>query len=469
MSSTPVTLIPRRLLALVAVVAMIATMFAASAGAQDDRLAPPVVDGGPPLALEPLADGMTAPVWGTAAPGIDGKLFVADQVGIVWSIDLESSASSVFLDVSDRLVALGVGGPGTFDERGLLGLAFHPDHPTNGLVYTYTSEPAVETADFSTMPPETAPNHQSVIAEWQVSDPADPEGVVDPASRREILRIDQPQFNHDAGTLVFGPDGFLYVSLGDGGMADDQGVGHVSGGNGQDPTNVLGTILRIDPLGSNSANGEYGIPGDNPFVGDPEGADEVFAFGFRNPYRISFDSATGTLFAADVGQNDVEEVDVVVSGGNYGWPLKEGSSCFDQNGEDEGFAFASDPCPGTEGLALIDPVAEYDTDEEGIAVIGGFVYRGSEISPLRGRYVFGDYFSPNDGRGRLFHLITPNTRRGDIDRSRIRESSVDGLDGTGLFVLGFGQDAVGELYLLTNVTGVPFGETGAVHKITLDD
>lgn len=469
MYSTPFTPIPRRLLALVAVVAMLATTFAASAGAQDDRLAPPVVDGGPPLALEPLADGMTAPVWGTAAPGIGGKLFVADQVGVAWSVDLESGASSIFLDVRDRLVALGVGGPGTFDERGLLGLAFHPDYATNGLVYTYTSEPAVEAPDFSTMPPGTDPNHQSVIAEWQVSDSADPEAVVDPASRREILRIDQPQFNHDAGTLVFGPDGLLYVSLGDGGMADDQGVGHVAGGNGQDPTNVLGTILRIDPLGNNSANGAYGIPGDNPFVGDPAGADEVFAFGFRNPYRISFDSAIGTLFAADVGQNDVEEVNVVVSGGNYGWPLKEGSSCFDQNGEGEGFAFVAEPCPGEEGLDLIDPIAEYDTDEEGVAVIGGFVYRGSEISPLRGRYVFGDYFSPTDGRGRLFHLITPNKRRGDIDRSRIRESSIDGLDGTALFVLGFGQDAAGELYLLTNATGVPFGETGAVHKITLDD
>lgn len=469
MYSTPFTPIPRRLLALVAVVAMLATTFAAAAGAQEERLAPPVVDGGPPLALEPLADGMTAPVWGTAAPGINGKLFVADQVGIAWSVDLQSGASSIFLDVRDRLVALGVGGPGTFDERGLLGLAFHPDYATNGLVYTYTSEPAVEAPDFSTMPPGTEPNHQSVIAEWQVFDSGDPEAVVDPASRREILRIDQPQFNHDAGTLVFGPDGFLYVSLGDGGMADDQGVGHVTGGNGQDPTNVLGTILRIDALGNNSANGAYGIPGDNPFVGDPAGADEVFAFGFRNPYRISFDSATGTLFAADVGQNDIEEIDVVVSGGNYGWPLKEGSSCFDQNGADEGFAFVADPCPGTEGLGLIDPIAEYDTDEEGIAVIGGFVYRGSQIAPLRGRYVFGDYFSPNDGRGRLFHLITPNVRRGDIDRSRIRESSIDGLDGTGLFVLGFGQDAGGELYLLTNATGVPFGQTGAVHKITLDN
>lgn len=466
MHSTLSTRVPWRLLLLTVVTALVATM-ASTAGAQEDRLTDPVIDGGAPLALEPISDGMTAPGWGTSAPGMDGRLFVTDQDGVVWSVALDSGAKGVFLDVSDRLVALGVGGPGTFDERGLLGLAFHPDYASNGLLYTYTSEPVDGPADFSTMPAGTSPNHQSVIAEWQVPDPGDPESVVDPTTRREILRIDEPQFNHDAGTLVFGPDGMLYVSLGDGGAADDQGVGHVEGGNGQDPTNVLGTILRVDPSGNDSANGQYGIPGDNPFVGDPSGADEVFAFGLRNPYRMSFDSATGTLIVADVGQNDIEEVDVVVPGGNYGWPLKEGSACFDQNGADPGFAFEADPCPGTEGLELIDPIAEYD-HQEGIAAVGGFVYRGSEIPPLRGRYVFGDYISPADGRGRLFQLVKPATRSDGLEHSRIREPAIDGLDGTGLFVLGFGQDASGELYLLTNATGVPFGDTGQIHRITLD-
>ncbi len=155
---------------------------------------------------------------------------------------------------------------------------------------------------------------------------------------------------------------------------------------------------------------------------------------------------------------------MVVAGGNYGWPLKEGSACFDMNGADAGFAFHQDPCPGTEGLDLIDPVAEYD-HEEGIAVVGGFVYRGSEITPLKGRYVFGDFINPADGRGRLFHLATPNARRDGLRHSDIREATVDGLDGTNLIVLGFGQDAAGELYLLTNQTGVPFGETGEVHRI----
>lgn len=463
MSSTRTTPVPRRLLVL-AVAALTAVATATAAGAQE-RLARAVIDGGAPLALEPIADGMTAPGWGTAAPGIDDRLFVTDQVGIVWSVETQAGGTDVFLDVRDRLVALGVGGPGSFDERGLLGLAFHPDYAANGLVYTYTSEPVAATADFSTMPTGADPNHQSVIAEWQVVAPGDPTTVVDPTTRREVLRVDQPQFNHDGGTLVFGPDGMLYVSLGDGGAADDQGVGHVPGGNGQDPTNVLGTILRIDPLGNDSANGQYGVPADNPFVGDPAGADEVYAFGFRNPYRISFDVATGMLFAADVGQHDIEEIDIVVPGGNYGWPLKEGSACFDQNGTDAGFAFRAEPCPDTAGLDLIDPVAEYD-HLEGIAVVGGFVYRGVEIPALQGRYVFGDYVNPDDGRGRLFQFATPNRRPGGLEMSRIREPAVAGLDGTGHFVLGFGQDSSGELYVLTNATGTPFGTTGAIHRIT---
>lgn len=450
-----------------AVVAVGVGLAAGPPATAEQGLTKPVTEGGAPLALEPLTTGLTAPTWGTDAPGQSDRLFVTDQDGIVWSVDLATGNKSTFLDVSDRLVALGIAGPGTFDERGLLGLAFHPGYASNGLLYTYTSEPAAGAADFSTMPAGTDPNHQSVIAEWQVPNPSDPASVVDPGTRREVLRIDQPQFNHDAGTLVFGPDGMLYVSLGDGGGADDQGVGHVPGGNGQDPSNVLGTILRIDPQGDDSANGQYGIPADNPFVGDATGADEVFAFGFRNPYRISFDSATGVLFAADVGQNDIEEVDIVVSGGNYGWPIKEGSACFDQNGADPGFAFDADPCPGSEGLELIDPVAEYGHDE-GIAVVGGFVYRGSEIAPLRGRYVFGDFVNPADGRGRLFQLATPNAAPGGLDQSRIREPAVEGLDGTGALVLGFGQDHQGELYLLTNTTGTPFGDTGAVHRIIRD-
>ncbi|MGH2451209.1 MAG: PQQ-dependent sugar dehydrogenase [Candidatus Limnocylindria bacterium] len=444
--------------------------------ARDDDLAQPILTGGPPVQLQPLAEGLTAPTWGTVAPGEDGRLFVSDQDGILWAVDLATGDTSVFLDVSSRLVALGAFGPGTFDERGFLGVAFHPDYAANRLLYTYTSEPVNGPADFSTMPPGTTPNHQSVVLEWQVPDPGNPASVVDPTSAREILRIDEPQFNHNAGGLNFGPDGMLYISLGDGGNRDDEGVGHVPGGNGQEPANVLGSMLRIDPLGSNSANGEYGIPADNPFVEEADAADEIFAFGFRNPFRFSFDRMGGDLYVGDVGQGDLEEVDVVVPGGNYGWALKEGSFCFDPNGSDPGFAFEADPCPNVpSGVELIDPVAEYNTSEslennEGRAVVGGFVYRGSEIPALVGRYVFGDYTRitetgvSNDGR--LFALTKKNIVRGTKTKSsRIFELPLADRERVGLAVLGFGQDASGELYLLGNETGVPFGDTGVVLKI----
>jgi glucose/arabinose dehydrogenase len=267
----------------------------------------------------------------------------------------------------------------------------------------------------------------------------------------------------------------LYISLGDGGEADDQGDGHSDQGNGQDPSNVLGTILRIDPLGSNSANGQYDVPDSNPFfpAGDPpfggqggctDGVcDEIFAYGFRNSFRISFDLSTGHLLAGEVGQNDIEEVDIVVAGGNYGWRIKEGSFCFDTNGDGPGFVTDDPECGPAD---LIDPVAEYDHDE-GSAIIGGFVYRGSTMTLLRGRYIFGDYsesfFRP---QGRLLFLKEKNLgQSNETKKSEIREVRLAGQRGFGLFLLGLGQDASGELYVLGNTTGGPSGATGVVLKI----
>jgi glucose/arabinose dehydrogenase len=264
--------------------------------------------------------------------------------------------------------------------------------------------------------------------------------------------------------MNFGPDGMLYIALGDGGAGDDQGVGHSAIGNGQDTRNILGDILRIDPDGSNSANGRYGVPLDNPFVkpGVPPGGqrgcrdgvcDEIFALGFRNPFRFSFDKARGHLYAADVGQGAIEEGDVVVKGGNYGWRTKEGSFCFNPNGAGDGFVTARRICgPGH----LIDPVAEYDHDE-GRAIIGGFVYRGASIPALSGRYVFGDF-----GSRRLFFLTERNiVRPGGIISSGIAKLRFAGRAGLGLSLLGFGQDAAGELYLL----GRTNAGTGVVLKI----
>jgi glucose/arabinose dehydrogenase len=444
----------KRLLAAVASCALVLATPGSPVAAQvlDDPIPRPIREGGVQVRLEPVATGLTAPNWGISAPGDADRLFVVDQDGIVWAVDLSSGAKSVFLDVASRLVPLGVGGPNTFDERGLLGLAFDPDYANNGLLYTYTSEPVSGPADFSTMPAGTPANHQSSIAEWRVPNPRNPSSVVDPSTRRELIRIDEPQFNHNAGALNFGPDGFLYISLGDGGAADDQGVGHSPQGNGQDPSNVLGSILRIDPTGTNSANGNYGIPQDNPFVGQAGFVPEIWAYGFRNPFRFSFDSRTGKLWAGDVGQNDIEEVDVVTKGGNFGWRVKEGSFLFDPNGAEPGFVTARSP---GEPEGLIDPIAEYDHDE-GIAVVGGFVYRGDAIPQLRGRYVFGDFSRSSGEFGRLFFLNPAE---------RIREFRLVGQESLGLNLDGLGQDADGELYVLGNTTGTPFGETGVVLRI----
>jgi len=424
-------------------------------GGLQDPIPAPIGKGLVTVRLETLVDGLTAPNWGTYVPGDFGRLFVTDQTGIVWSVDLtgpegELARKRVFLDVSARLIPLGIGGPDTYDERGLLGLAFHPDYPSNGLLYTYTSEPVDGPADFSTLPEGVPADHQSLIIEWHVPHPALMGSRPDPASARVLLRIDEPQFNHDGGALNFGPDGKLYISLGDGGGADDQGEGHGENGNGQDPSNLLGSILRIDPLGSNSANGQYGIPEDNPFVGQTGVAAELYAYGFRNPFRFSFDMQTGGMYIADVGQNTIEEIDLGVAGGNYGWNLKEGSFFFDDNGDGPGFVTDQDPGvpPG-----LIDPIAEYDHDE-GIAVIGGFVYRGAGDGRLNGRYILGDYSGPEGGR--LFYLLP---------RGIIRELRLAGGEDLGKFVLGFGQDATGEVYVMGNDEGIPSGTSGVVLKI----
>ena len=433
----------------------IALSMVAGAGASAqlaDPIPGPIRLGDVVIRLSVLADGMTAPNWGISAPGHEGAIYVVDQPGIVWKVELSTGATSVFHDVSDRLVDLGIGGPGTFDERGLLGLAFHPQYATPGTpgfgrVYTYEShpfDPDGAPADFSTMPDGVAPNHQTVVVEWQVADPLDPGATVDPGSDRTLLTIDEPQFNHNAGCLNFGPDGMLYVSLGDGGAGDDQGTGHVAGGNGQDPTNILGTVIRIDPLGDDGANGQYGIPADNPFVDSAE-LDEIYAWGLRNPFRFSFDRATGDLWLGDAGQNDIEEVDLIVSGGNYGWPVKEGTFLFDMNGDLSGFVFEDSP---GEPAGMIDPVAQYDHDE-GVVVLGGFVYRGTRVPALSGRYVFGEFGQ------RLFH-VAPG--EGMVEFGYAGE-------GFGHSLLGFGQDAAGEVYVMANDTGVPFEETGVVLRI----
>jgi glucose/arabinose dehydrogenase len=447
-------------------------LFAAPAAAQ--RLADPIPATIPPsgvtVRLEEVARGLVAPVAATSAPGHRDTLFVVDQVGRIWAADVgrhghAPAPARLFADLSSRLVPLGLFGI-NYDERGLLGLAFHPDFRRNGLLFTFTSEPAVGAADFTTLPAGVAPNCHSVVTEWRVVDPKAKQLALDPGSARVLLRIDKPQFNHNGGDLAFGPDDLLYVSIGDGGAADDEGPGHDAGGNGQSLArgNLLGKILRIDPLGRDSANGRYGIPRGNPFRG--AGVDEIYAYGFRNPFRMSFDPRTGGLWVGDVGQNDIEEVDVVMAGGNHGWPVKEGTFLFDGGGAGPGFVTADSP---GRPAGLLDPVAQYDHASpvtgvsEGIAVVGGFVYRGRRVEALRGRYVFGDYSRAfARPQGRLFAL--GHEPCGSTPRC-VQELAVEGRSSLGLAVLGFGRDARGELYLLGSETGVVAGTTGVVLRI----
>ncbi len=412
------------------------------------------------IELQPVASGLSAPNYLTTAPQDRGRLFVVDQAGSVRLIQNGQLSDTPFLNVSERLPQLGVRGTfdeTDFDERGLLGLAFHPgfndvNSAGHGKLYTYHSEPVGGAADFTVpLPADASFNHQSVISEWTVD--ATDLNRVDPNSRRELMRVDQPQFNHNAGMIDFGPDQFLYIAFGDGGQADDNAPGHGEIGNGQNPTNVLGSLLRIDVLGNNSINGQYGIPDDNPFVGQAGMLDEIFAYGFRNPFRFSFDDESSRLIVADVGQRNIEEVDIVTAGGNYGWRLKEGTFAFDFTTGDISEDVAGLPAD------LIDPVLQYDHDE-GLSIIGGFVYRGREIPELEGKYVFGDFSTEfGNPRGRL--LI------GDLETGVIEELTI-GLEGRelGLYVKGFGEDADGELHLLAGTNLGPFGSSGQVLRIT---
>lgn len=410
---------------------------------------PAVIPHGPQqIELQLVASGLVSPNYLVSPPDGTDRQFILDQVGQIRIIENGTLLATPFLDVASIMVT-----PNTnFDERGLLGLAFDPgfansSSPGYRRIFTYTSQPMSGTADL-TDPYATSINHHAVISSWRV-DPSNP-NIVDPATRIDILRIDEPQANHNGGTIAFGPDGFLYLSLGDGGGANDNNVnGHnPTTGNGQDPNIALGKILRIDVNGTNAANGKYGIPATNPFA-TSGGVKEIFALGFRNPYRFSFNGAE--LLVGDVGQNRVEELNRVELGKNYGWRHKEGTFKF--NPAD---GTVSDDLTGVPA-GLTDPIAQYDRDE-GISIIGGFVYDGSLLPALTGHYIFGDFARDFTGpSGRLFYY--------DFTAAEIREFIIGRDDrALGLFVKGMGQDQNGEVYVLGSTQVGPTGTTG-VYKL----
>lgn len=291
-------------------------------------------------------------------------------------------------------------------EQGLLGMTFSPD---GGHLYVHYSGRSGET----------------VVREYVVSIPGARPAVAATSTARTVLTVAQPQPNHNGGAIVFGPDALLYLGLGDGGASGDEGSGHAPEGNGQSNDTLLGKILRIDPRAT--AGAEYRIPRDNPFA-DGGGRPEIFATGLRNPWRFSFDAATGDLWIGDVGQNAWEEIDAIAfddaRGANFGWPLLEGSR-----------PFRADRAPGT-----VLPVLDLSHDEGNCAVVGGYVYRGSAIPDLVGAYVYSDNCN---GKIRALRLA------GDGSVELVREL---GIETNG--VTSFGEDGDGELYVLTGSTGV---------------
>lgn len=415
--------------------------------------------------LKLIADNLVSPITMTGSPDQTKRLFIVDQVGKIWIVGADGNKlPNPFIDVTSKMVSLSP----FYDERGLLGLAFHPDFKNNGKFYLfYTAPPRAGGPD-----PATPWNNLTRVSEFKVSR-GNPNHA-DLSSERVVLEVDHPQSNHNGGTIAFGPDGYLYISIGDGGNGDDIGPGHVDdwykindGGNGQDvKQNLLGNILRIDVNKISEAN-NYGIPRDNPFV-DRVGKDEIYAYGFRNPYRFSFDQGgSHWLYAGDAGQSLYEEIDIVKKGGNYGWNVKEGTHCFSTANDLQ--ELGSCPMQDSAGNPLIDPVIELDNfaNPEGgitIAVVGGNVYRGTAIPFLNGRYIFGSLSGSFGGpTGKIFIASPTSSGLWGFEDFKLKSFPVN----LGQYLKGFGQDEDGEVYATTSMQIGPQGNTGKVYKIVL--
>jgi glucose/arabinose dehydrogenase len=343
--------------------------------------------------VAPFASGLTALTFLTNAGDGSGTLYVLQQEGQIIAVAPGATQSAIpFLDISDRVSCCG--------EQGLLGLAFHPDFESNGRFFV----------DYTDV------DGDSVISEFTRA----ADGTVDPAAERLLLQVDQPFSNHNGGMIVFGPDGYLYISFGDGGSGGDPN------NNGQNTEALLGKVLRIDV----NAGDPYAVPSDNPFASGDSGAREVWDWGLRNPWRLSFDRESGALFIGDVGQNMWEEIDAEPKGRggrNYGWNVLEGAHCYVAPTCDQG------------GMTL--PVAEY-SHADGCAVIGGYVYRGSAAPAFVGRYVYADLCS-----GKVWSL--------DADAA-LAGTAVEGsvIGQLPFSPSAFGEDEAGELYVVDSAGAI---------------
>ena len=341
------------------------------------------------IGLQIVASGLSAPLDLEQPNDGSGRLFVVEQGGAIKILQNGTLLTQPFLDISNKIIFRG--------EMGLLGLTFHPGFQANRKFYVNYVRNA-------------GGQFQSVIAEYLAS--VTNLNQADPASERILLTVNQVSNfpNHKAGQLAFGPDGFLYFGLGDGGAGGDP-FGH-----GQDTQTLLGKIMRID-VNSAGASTPYAVPADNPFAAGG-GLPEIYAIGFRNPWRFSFDRSSGRLFVADVGQDKFEEIDIVTKGGNYGWSIMEGDHCFN-------------PPSGCNMAGLILPIVEIPHPEAD-AVIGGFIYHGTALAGRQGQYIFGDL------SGKIWSLTetSPNMFTRAV------------LATPGFSISSFGQDSAGELYVV---------------------
>jgi glucose/arabinose dehydrogenase len=347
----------------------------------------------------------------------NGVMWVTQQNGKIFAIENDKVNPTPILDITDKLVKINNG----YEERGLLGIALHPEFKENKKLYLFYSRPSTDKSS----------NHTGVVAEYRLG----ANGAIDPNSERIILTVEEPEGNHNGGCLEFGPDGYLYISFGDGGGQHDQ---HGTIGNGQDLNTWLGKILRIDVNVADT----YKVPADNPFVGKANTKPEIWAYGFRNPYRFSFDKVSKQMFAGDVGQDLWEEVDIVKKGANYGWRIVEGTHCHNQENK---------PDSGCDTSGITMPIDEY-SHKVGISVTGGYVYNGKDIPELKGKYFFADWTGP------VFYLqkVGSKWERGKIILQNIPEN---------LKITDINEDNNGELYILTNPDTGPGNQNCGIYKI----
>ena len=342
--------------------------------------------------LELVADDFRQPLYLTHAGDGSGRLFVVEQGGVIWIVQDGNTLSPPFLDLSARVSH-------STSEQGLLGLAFHPDYGRNGYFFVHYSDR----------------NGDTVVQRFSVS--ADPNRA-EPSSAAIVLTHPQPYRNHNGGQISFGPDGYLYIGLGDGGLAGDPHD------NGQNLLTWLGAILRVDV----DQNLGFAVPPDNPFLSSGDAAPEIWVYGLRNPWRFSFDRMTGDLYIGDVGQNDWEEIDYRPAGSpdaeNYGWGQMEGDHCYQWDCDSE---------------AYVAPIAEYHHSDGGCSVTGGYVYRGGNLKGLQGVYVYGDYCS-----GLIWALF--HTAPDEWTNKLLIES--------GLKISSFGEDESGEVYVVDHAGGI---------------